>query len=132
MPNLTSITHKLLSMWRVVFPPKGKEPEELRASMEKLPFPAVKFTDSGAVETSNTQFSNLVTPHRKTSWLNEKLWKDFCSGKTKSYEEQVKYGKRTFLFIGHINGIGPYCSVQDVTPMQKAQKLLELVSKGLK
>ena len=140
MPYLTSIMYKLLSLWYNIFPPKVKEPAlkvaELEDYMEKLPFPALKYTEWGFIEVANTQLTYMLNlPKEQLGsawWSNKKLWSDFCSGKITSYEEHVNHHKKVFLVIGHINGIGPYCSVQDITPIYKARRLLAMVSKGIK
>ena len=140
MPYLMSIPYKLLSLWYSLFPPKIKETAsntiELKNYMENLPFPALKYDERGFIEVANTQLTSILNSSKEQLgsawWPNKKLWSDFCSGRITSYEEHVNHRKKIFLVIGHINGIGPYCSVQDITPIYKARRLLAMVSKGIK
>lgn len=107
--------------------------------VSKLPFPAFVCTTSGNLLAANRRLFELLDiaseDLSEINWHPKKsLWREFANGKTTTYEEQFYWktynGTKIFRAIGHVNGRGCYCSIQDVTNLYKTNKLLSLISKA--
>lgn len=106
--------------------------------LQKFPFPAMRCDIYGNVLAVNDTLLKLfnLEPNKLKVMCKPKKklgWRHFFSGKNSSYEEQLTWktnqGTRTFLLTGHVNGKGPYCSLQELTTLEKTEKLLSLINK---
>ena len=115
---------------------KGATLED-RLYVSKLPFPAFICDDKANIIVANQRLIDLLGINQDTllNWKpNTKLWANFNSGQSDSFEERffVKSpkGTRVFKVVGHVNGRGKYCSVQEITLSYRTEKVISLLSRA--
>lgn len=117
---------------------KCKSPtHEDKLYVSKLPFPAFICDNNANIVAANQRLLDLLNINEQTllNWKpNKTKWRSFDTGKTDTYEEKFfiksAKGSKIFKVIGHINGRGKYCSVQDITVSYKTDKVISLLSRA--
>lgn len=108
-----------------------------RLYVSKLPFPAFICDANANILAANQRLLDLLGLKEEAilNWKpNKQKWNLFDKGKIDTFEDKFfvknEKGTKVYKVIGHVNGRGKYCSVQDITVSYRTDKVISLLSRA--